>query len=923
VGILKNCIQFLSNQQQVDLPEDFDGQITLLLQYLRDHRCLLVLDNTETVLQAGNRAGQYREGYEGYGRLIQRIGEAKHQSCLLLTSREKPREVAQLEGKTSPVRSLPLSGLKQSEGQEILKDRGLFGSDEAWADLIRLYSGNPLDLKLASEAIQELFSGDIAGFLRKGKAVFGDIRDPLDMQFTRLSELEREMMYWLAIEREAVSLDALQEDVAHPISEGELYVAMGSLRRRSMISIIGTALFTLQPVIMEYMTDSFVERVSKEIETVEIGLFESHALIKAQAKDYVRESQVRLILTPIAEKLLTTIGKEGIQKKLRRMLVTLRGKHPQKSSYAAGNALNFLIQLKVDIRDYDFSHLTVRQAYLKGLALTDVNFAGAHFIETAFTETFGNVLSVALSSTGEHLAAGTITGETWIWHTTTGTLLLTCRGHTSRVRSVTFSPDGQILASGGEDQTIRLWEVSTGRCLKTLQSQINRVRSVALSPDGRTLAISSEDQIIRLLEVSTGQYFKTLEGHTGQVWSVTFNHDGNKLVSSSDDQTVRLWEVSTGHCLHILQGHTSRIRTATFSPDGSMVASGSDDQTIRLWNAGTGQCLKILEGHTNWVWSVVFSFDSRVLASGSEDQTVRLWEISTGQCLKILQGYTNRIWSVVFSPDGNKLASGSEDHAVRLWDISTTQNIETLNGHTTRVVSVAFSPNGKILASSSEDQTVRLWEVSTCQQMKVLEHEHSVWSVAFSSDSKILASSTENHTVQLWEVSSGQCFNTLKGHTSRVWSVAFCPDGKILASGSADRTIRLWEVGTGHCFKILQGNDLVKSVAFNPDGNVLASGSDDQAVRLWEVSTGECLKTLQGHTSWVYSVAFSPDGATVASSSHDGAIKLWNVQTGECIKTFRIDRPYERMNITSVSGLTEAQKATLRSLGAVEDDERK
>jgi len=42
------------------------------------------------------------------------------------------------------------------------------------------------------------------------------------------------------------------------------------------------------------------------------------------------------------------------------------------------------------------------------------------------------------------------------------------------------------------------------------------------------------------------------------------------------------------------------------------------------------------------------------------------------------------------------------------------------------------------------------------------------------------------------------------------------------------------------------------------------------------------------------------------------------VQTDECLKTLRSDRPYERMNITGVKGLTEAQKATLKALGAVE-----
>ncbi|NEQ27420.1 MAG: hypothetical protein F6K28_52135, partial [Microcoleus sp. SIO2G3] len=70
----------------------------------------------------------------------------------------------------------------------------------------------------------------------------------------------------------------------------------------------------------------------------------------------------------------------------------------------------------------------------------------------------------------------------------------------------------------------------------------------------------------------------------------------------------------------------------------------------------------------------------------------------------------------------------------------------------------------------------------------------------------------------------------------------------------------------------------------------------------------------------VFSVAFSPQGTMLASGSKDETIKLWDVGTGECRKTLRSLRPYEEMNITGVTGLTPAQKATLLALGAVEDE---
>jgi NB-ARC domain len=326
-SILQDCVQFVSDQRRTDLPEDVNGQVSLLIEYLREHRCLLVLDNVESVLQVGNRTGQYRDGYEGYGQLLKRIAEAKHQSCLLITSREKPQELALLEGDTSPVRSRRLDGLKLNDGREILKDKGLVGAEKTWEALIDHYAGNPLALKLVSQFIREVFDGDIADFLKDGELIFSDIRDVLDQQFERLSELEQKIMYWLAIEREAISLDDLQEDVIPPILKRELQEALRSLRRRYLIEKSTTG-FTLQNVVMEYMTDRLIDRVCKELINGTIALFESHMLMKAQAKDYVRESQARLILTPVKERLLTALGKEGLEKKLKSVLFTLREKHP-------------------------------------------------------------------------------------------------------------------------------------------------------------------------------------------------------------------------------------------------------------------------------------------------------------------------------------------------------------------------------------------------------------------------------------------------------------------------------------------------------------------------------------------------------------------------------------------------------------------
>ncbi|SRR6266487_1843655 len=885
--ILKECIQFLSEQQR-DPPTNVNDLIQMLMALLRKKRCLIVLDNLETVLQESQRVGNYREGYESYGRLLQLLGEARHDSCLLLTSREKPKEATLLESTTGPVRSLRLSGVGKREAREILRDKGVHGSDEACDTLFHLYSGNPLALKLVADLINEVFSGDIDAFLKAEEFVFGDIQDLLSEQFRRLSELEQEIVYWLAIEREAASLEELQKDLAHPVDEGELFDAIKSLLQRSLIETEGTARFTLQPVIMEYMTEELVKQTYTELQTEEFIRFKNHSLTIGEAKRYVRNRQTQLILDPLARQLLDFYGKTGSEAKLKKVLIKLQASQPQQSGYAGGNILKLLLHLHLDLRGYDFSSLNIRQVDLQNISLPNVNFADADLSQSIFTDTFGSIFSVALSQDGNFLAVGTSNSQVRLWDAHSGTPLRICRGHADWVRSVAFSPNGKLIASASEDKTIRLWEVQSGECLNVLEGHTNRVCTIAFSPDSNTLVSGSEDQTVRLWDVSSGTLIQVLQGHTDWVNSVAFSPDGSIIASGCGDQTVRLWDVSNGKCLLVLQGHNDKISAIAFGPDGKLIASGSKDQTIRLWEVHTGRCLHMLQGHDGWIKSVAISPDGDLIISGSNDQTIRLWDMRTGQCKHVLQGHNKQVRSVVFSPDGNMVISGSDDQTVRFWEVKSGQRTRVLRGYTNWIYSVAFSPDNQTVASGGDDQVIRLWDTTSGRWKKDLQAKSRVRAIAFSPSGSILASGNEDQIIRIWNVESGECIQTLSGHTDWIKAVAFSPSGNLIASGSDDQTARIWNVTGGECVQILSGHtDWIYSVAFSPDGNTVASGSGDETVRLWEVNSGCCQQILRGHAGRVSCVTFSPDGNFIASGGGDETIRLWDVKSGNCIKILR------------------------------------
>ena len=103
-----------------------------------------------------------------------------------------------------------------------------------------------------------------------------------------------------------------------------------------------------------------------------------------------------------------------------------------------------------------------------------------------------------------------------------------------------------------------------------------------------------------------------------------------------------------------------------------------------------------------------------------------------------------------------------------------------------------------------------------------------------------------------------------------------------------------------------------------PSSDLLVSGGSDGRLRWWDLQSGECVRVREAHQGAVQALKVSPDGRMLASCGDDGAIRLWDLGSGEPLQTLRRERPYERLNITGIRGLTEAQKASLRALGAFE-----
>jgi WD40 repeat protein len=920
--LLPKLIETFSGKAEIVPPTlDISSQITCILACFRQHRCLLILDNAESIVENAHDATKY----PGYAELFSRIGASSHQSCLVVTSREKPAAIIPLEGEQLAVRSLLLAGFTADDSDRLFDAKGLsvsrFGRDR----LLALYSGNPLALNIVATSICDLFDRNIDDFLDFDAGLFSDICQLLEQQFSRLSPAERIVMYWLAIEREWVAPIDLHDRIVPAMTKQQLLAAFSSLGRRSLIEC-RQGKFTQQAVVMEYMTARLVDGIVGELSAwndlpqpaADLPLLLSYPLFKSQSPSYIQAIQRRLMLEPVASQLeLQFRHKLALDRYLRSILASIQTNYAHSPHYGGGNLLNLLRYLQIDLTGYDFSNLSLWQADLQGAILRDVNFSGADLSRAAFTAVLGWIFSIAISPNSHQFVTGEASGEIGLWQVGSGELLHKFQGHSGWVWSLAFSPNGKLLASASQDATTRLWDVETGRVRHLFQADSKQVLSVAFHPTGRVLATGHSCGRVRWWNVVSGELERNYIAHASEVCSLRFSPDGKLLVTGSHDTTAKIWDVATGDLLDEFREHKRRIWSVRFSPDGSLIATGSGDGTIKVWNLATGKSIALVSGYPKWLMSISFSPDGRSLAVGNSDNEVKIWDLqdictnavpksnglpsvlsrstpeetsgsrAAAPAIATLRGHGALVSLIQFSPDGKLLMTGDSTRSLRRWDAQTWQEISCQKGYNNKVDAVMFLPSGDEIVSGTQDGIVRRWDVLTGDLLfqTSIEHDFALSTIDYNPHDRSIISAGEDCNLKIWDAATGKLVRMLTSTHGTAWGARFSPDGQVVAGSSMRGHVCLW-TATGRLIATLLGHSgLVRSIAFSPDGKLLATAGLECSWRLWDLATYQPIHVQSDYGNWIWDLAFSPDGRFLAISGADNIAQLWDVATCQLLRS--------------------------------------
>ncbi|MEL6603434.1 MAG: DUF1822 family protein [Cyanobacteria bacterium J06614_10] len=234
----QSAVQFADQTLNQTSEQPLDQSVVQLLDTLTARPTLLVVEGVESILRAGTLVGEYQPEYRAYNEFFQAIAGTR--SCLLLTGTESPADWANHARHQPHQHAVYLTGLSVPAATALLENESLSARDH-WPELIARYQGHPAALLSAARVIRDMFNGRVDTFLQQTSPLFTDILRLLTPAFERLSEQELNILYWLASQREPLSLPQIQQTLPAPISATELLSALDSLKQRSFLSVQTTA----------------------------------------------------------------------------------------------------------------------------------------------------------------------------------------------------------------------------------------------------------------------------------------------------------------------------------------------------------------------------------------------------------------------------------------------------------------------------------------------------------------------------------------------------------------------------------------------------------------------------------------------------------------------------------------------------------
>jgi len=346
-----------------------------------------------------------------------------------------------------------------------------------------------------------------------------------------------------------------------------------------------------------------------------------------------------------------------------------------------------------------------------------------------------SIHTLAVSDSGERIAAGTGTGAVEIWDAFSGAELAYIRpsGHrmSGTIDGLSFlhRDESTLVASWGHKVCV----ICAANCepVAPPSSYLSPVTCVARAPNGVGLAYGFADGAVQLRPLGIGEPEQTALDDSELVSALEFTPSGDELLSGSLDGHVCLWSADSAKKVETVFKMRERASCLAFSPDGSLVAGGGPSQTVYLFDLSTRRQLARLDRYGEGVRGVQFSTDGKRLFAVKFHGGVLIWDIGRGGyslCFQVPGIYAA---TGALSPDGSLVATGGLAAAwfsdmegpkteLSLWDSTDGRRVSSTKLPMTWET-IAFSRNGEAILLGCSDRTVHRYRTRDLRHVGLVE----------------------------------------------------------------------------------------------------------------------------------------------------------------------------------------------------------
>ena len=282
------------------------------------------------------------------------------------------------------------------------------------------------------------------------------------------------------------------------------------------------------------------------------------------------------------------------------------------------------------------------------------------------------ISNVAVSRTGDFLAAATAQGKITVWDERSGGAAHQFSFPYGSLNDLRFSPDGHLLAIASRN--LGVYTLAEPAAPRLLRSDNENYGSVRFSNDGQSLLVVNGKSVIETIDAHSGAV--QLKVCCSSIYGdAAFTPDGQAVANAG--HWPSLWDARSGKLLGRLTAdrEVETFRPIAFDNRRGTILLGYQNGCVYPWYLINRKLFVFSPPQSSYVDTLIVSKNACVIFAGFGG-SIEMWNPDTSQLRALATARPTS--NLVSGHDGNSIIFGTANGDVEFWDIRTEQRVRSI-----------------------------------------------------------------------------------------------------------------------------------------------------------------------------------------------------------------------------------------------------